>query len=186
MKKNHIVIIRIFIWLIPMAILFGFAYNYFSFSGHFHLKYDFGKQSGFVSRFFMPEDYEMIVEENDSYMKIINSPIAFNLRMPVKFENAKVKLTYSSENLQNFEFGIIEDEGKKIFLNENIEIEKQDQWQTKEIEFDLKDIFFHPTEGYSFVIVIPNNSLKITEIEFDLFGQNIWEKLGRKLSRTDN
>jgi len=186
MKERHFVLIRVLIWLIPIAILFGFAYNYFSFSGHFHLKHDFDKQSGFISRFFMPEDYEMIIEENDTYIKMFNSPVAFNLRMPVKLDTAKVKLTYLSENLDSFEFGIIEDEGKKVFQNKSIEIESQNQWQTKELEFNLENIYFHPTEGYSFVIIIPNKSLKITEIEFDLYGKNIWEKLGKKLSRTNN
>jgi len=185
MKNKHFILIRILVWLIPIGIFFAITYNYFSLDGHFHLVYDFDKPSGYVSRFYSPDNYKVKDQDNDVWIEIFKTPTAFNLKVPVKFETGKVKLTFKSENIEKFQFGVIEDEGRKNFRLQDIQIEHTGS-QTKEVELDLHNIYYHPEDKLGYVFIIDQGDLNITKMEFDLYRDNLWQTLSKKLNRAQD
>jgi len=186
MNIKYFTLLRILIWIIPIGIISVFAYNFFSLDGHFYLKYDFSQPSGFVSRFYSPDNVEIIKKDEDDYIKIFNSPVAFNLKVPTSFETAKVKLKFKTNNLEAFEFGVIEDQGKKNFRLNSIK-SQTNEWQEQEIELNLKDIYYHPTDKLGFVILLPDEQeLLITEMDFNLYRPNLWQTLKKKFNQAQN
>ncbi len=180
MNNKLYITIRILIWIIPVFIFLILANQYFSLDGHFHLKYNFEKQNGFISRFYSPDNYE-IVQGEDYYIKIFNTPTAFNLKTPVKFEKAKVKIKFRSKDLGFFHFGTIINRAKTEFELQKIEYENKNEWITSEIEIDLENSFYDPKDKYGFVFIFKDGELEITEIEFDLYRDNICKTLSKKL-----
>jgi len=185
MNNKYFILIRIFVWLIALAIFFMLAFNYFSFDGQFNLKYSVGENSGYVSRFYSPSNYEFI-EDEDKYFKIKKTPTAFNLKVPLKFHSGKLKITFRTDNLDEFEFGVIEDEGKSNFRLYKIRNENKGQWNTQILEIDLKDVYYHPEDKLGFVFMFKNGEVDVKDIEFELFRDNLWQTLSKKLKTAND
>lgn len=179
MNKKKCNLIRAIIWLAAISLFLGFAWNYFSFGGHFHYEHDFERKSGFVSRFYSVSNYE-IAQNEKTYIKIFKTPTAFNLKTPNKFEKATIKIRCRSDQLDEFRFGAVADRGKSVFDLRPVKIDRKNQWIEKEVNIDLTRAFYHPKDKYGFVFVFEDGELQIEKIVFDLHKKNLWKNLWKK------
>ena len=94
--KNRIVKLRIFLWLILAGIVGWLLYMAVSPSGKISYVYDFSKDNYFISRL-TPK--ERIVEtQNFASARIIGDPVYFTLRVPRRFDKAKLILKYKRQD----------------------------------------------------------------------------------------
>jgi hypothetical protein len=179
MKEKYFNMIRAILWLVPIAVLIFFFADYFSIDGSFDFKYEVGKPSGQVSRFYSPDNYQIRKEGDKVFLEINKTPVAFDLKLPTKFEKAKIVLTYKTQGVESFGFGPILDRGKTEFETKTIEASQD--WKEQAVEFDLADVYFAKGQGYSFVFETSGGALDVSSIKFDLQKKKLWQLIGEKL-----
>ncbi|HUT21856.1 MAG TPA: hypothetical protein VMX18_00435 [Candidatus Bipolaricaulota bacterium] len=179
MKEKYFKILRVAIWLMAVGVLAYFFADYFSIDGSFYLKYEVGRPIGQVSRFYAPENYQIISDAEKTFVEINKTPTAFDLKLPTKFEKATIVLTYRTEDSDGFRFGPISDQGKTRFETEKIETSAN--WREQAFEFNLADAYFSKNQGYSFVFETSGGTIEVASIQFDLQRKKLWQSIGEKL-----
>lgn len=158
---QYILIVLILIPVIILAVLF---YQDFNPDGYLKVDYDFCREDPFVSKFSPPGrvlEIEKIktVAAEDCRQKMVIDPVYFDVRLPQKFDQARLKLWYQKDADSTLQIGPAQNLAAW-------------QWQLKDIsysgtaEYDLRTVPMDKND-LRFLISSPGLDVSGKEILFD-------------------
>jgi hypothetical protein len=135
--------IRIILILIPIFFLGVLVYKDFVPSGHLVVGYDFCGLTPFVSDF-SPHgrvlDIERVKTENETYcqQKMVIDPVYFDVRLPQRFNTARLTVWYQKTPTAKLQFGPAVDLSAWQWQLKDINyVRSENDWQVGVIEYDL-------------------------------------------------
>lgn len=173
------------VWIAAIGVFVLIAADYFSLDGYGRHQYAAGQASPWFSRMYSASNYELITGE-PTYFRIHKFPTAFNLKVPISFDDARIKIFFKADDLESFQFGVIENQGKSDFRLREILIDSPGQWHEQTVEIDLTDAYRDPKEGYGFVFLAGGGDLNVARLEIELVRDNLWKTLKNKLKTAPN
>lgn len=113
-------ILRLFVYLFPLILLFVLIYKDFSPSGKVSFKYDIFRDSPVITKLFPANrlaDPQQIPGDGH-YQEILKEPVYFETRLSQKFDQAQIELTFKNPQSTLFQLGLAtagEDEWNYFF-----------------------------------------------------------------------
>lgn len=202
---KSIKVFKFIIYSLPIFIVLFCIYNYFCFSGKLGIEYDFHAKNPYLQGLGPGNRLSGIIKDNDYYyQQVLDEPIYFTVKTPVRFEKAKVEIIYQKENLPDFFIGTVADSAVSSFYFQPFDLdspgelpnykkpeELENGWKKNAQDFDLAKAYDFSLSKKSseikFVVSAPNlnlekSVLKIAKIKVDLAKkpitfQNIFNKI---------
>jgi len=132
-------IIKIILILIPIIILAVLVYKDFNPSGYLKVGYDFCREEPFISKF-SPLGRVLAVERINGAcsQKMVIDPVYFDVRLPQKFNTARVKLWYQKNSQTPLKIGPAVDLSAWQWQLKDINYIRDDgDWQVGVASYDL-------------------------------------------------
>lgn len=153
--KKTITIINIIGIVIIIASVFYFLQKDLVLSNRLELKSDFSKKNPMFSVLF-PE--QRLIKNSDGFI-INESPVYFDLRSPIKFDNAKITIEFQNPESTDILLSVQTDQGDWIFENYFLykNDEKTNDFIKKDVLIDLKNAKIQ-NGNLKFMISVPEIS----------------------------
>lgn len=109
--------LRLLLWSVPIMVLMGLSWRYFSPLGERTVHYDMGDISPFVQRL-LPDDRvgEVMMRAGAAYVTLLDEPVYFSVTPPAgKFDELKLEVIFDPGGTPTFELGGLQDVAAQAF-----------------------------------------------------------------------
>lgn len=134
--------IRLILILIPLIILAGLIYQDINPQGYLKLSYDFCQPTPFISEF-SPHGRVLDVQENETgcTQAMVIDPVYFDLRLPQRFDEVRIKLWYQKDPSTPLQIGpAIDLDSWEWQLQDIHYLKTKDGWLFGQASYDLTEL----------------------------------------------
>ncbi len=185
--------IRIILILIPIIFLGILIYKDFNPAGYLKVSYDFCRPNPFISKF-SPHGRVLDIQQdnNGCTQQMVIDPVYFDVRLPQKFTQARLKVWYQKESNTELKIGpAINLDQWQWQLKKPIYTRTINNWQLATVDYDLTYLIMNKNI-LRWLISSPNldthqQKIVFDKIEIEFFKEplnrnNIWLRLKEWLS----